>query len=174
MNEGLVSLEKGQGDAPDRGGHHPRGAHPERRRADARVLRHRGAHPAVRGDPRPAADRPAPPGRELLDSLFLALGTLSQLVESLSQPPREAIDVQMVIDRLRSAQSPESATAASAAAKASAALPLPPEPPKAEDPARAHGSPELGTGTLVEAERLDAISSFLTAAISHQNAPGPT
>ena len=168
MNEGLVNLEKGQGDARIEEdiileAHTLKGA--------GRMLGFSGIAELTQRFEETLAlrrDRPAPPGRELLDSLFLALGTLSQLVESLSQPPREAIDVQMVIDRLRSAQSPEPATAASAAAKTSAALPLPPEPPKAEDPARAHGSPELGTGTLVEAERLDAISSFLTAAISHQ------
>jgi len=168
MNEGLVNLEKGQGDARIEEdiileAHTLKGA--------GRMLGFSGIAELTQRFEETLAlrrDRPAPPGRELLDSLFLALGTLSQLVESLSQPPREAIDVQMVIDRLRSAQSPEPATAASAAAKPSAAFPPPPEPPKAEHPARAHGSPELGTGTLVEAERLDAISSFLTAAISHQ------
>jgi len=170
MNEGLVNLEKGQGDARIEEdiileAHTLKGA--------GRMLGFSGIAELTQRFEETLAlrrDRPAPPGRELLDSLFLALGTLSQLVESLSQPPRDAIDVQMVIDRLRSAQSPDAAPAApaSAAAKPSAAVALPSEPPREEHPARAHGSPELGTGTLVEAERLDAISSFLTAAISHQ------
>jgi hypothetical protein len=102
--------------------------------------------------------------------LFLALGTLSRLVESLTQPPREAIDVQAVLDRLDSAQSPEAPGRGSAPGAEAPAAPAPrsPESSPAEDARRAHGGSEPGTDTLVEAERLDAISGFLTAAISHQ------
>jgi chemotaxis protein histidine kinase CheA len=168
MNEGLVALAKGRGDPALEEdilleAHTLKGA--------GRMLGYAGIAELTRRFEEALAlrrDRPAPPGRELLDSLFLALDTLSQLVESLSQPPRQAIDVQAAIDRLRSAQPPEGAPACAAASKTAPAAPIPPAPGPSADSPQHPGSPELGAGTLVETERLDAISGFLTAAISHQ------
>jgi two-component system chemotaxis sensor kinase CheA len=170
MNEGLARLEKGQGGAGLEEeivleAHTLKGA--------GRMLGFSGIAELTQRFEEALSmrrDRPAPPGRELLDSLFLALGTLSRLVESLTQPPREAIDVQAVLDRLDSAQSPEAPGRGSAPGAEAPAAPAPrsPESSPAEDARRAHGGSEPGTDTLVEAERLDAISGFLTAAISHQ------
>ena len=42
--------------------------------------------------------------QDLTDALFVTLDTLSRLVDALSQPPREPIDVESVLDRLKLAQ----------------------------------------------------------------------
>ncbi len=172
MNEGLVRLEKNPGDARLEGdvlleAHTLKGA--------GQMLGFSGiSELALRFEEALARrrDKAILPGKELADSLFLALDTLSRLVDSLSQPQREAIDVQPVIDRLRRAQVPAQAPAGDPppppqAAEAPAGPPSAASPPAAEPP-HVPGGAELGTGTLVEPERLDAISNHLTAAIAHQ------
>jgi len=107
--------------------------------------------------------------QDLTDALFVALDTLSRLVDALSQPPRDPIDVESVIDRLKLAQ-------------VSVEAPVPPEAPApapAGDPAPApitgfpapfsphSGYADPGTGTREDPARLETISNLLTNAISH-------
>ena len=101
--------------------------------------------------------------QDLTDALFVTLDTLSRLVDALSQPPREPIDVASVLDRLKLAQVFVDA-------------PVPREDP-APTPAPMTGSPasvsphsgyaDLGAGTRVDPGRLETISNLLTNAASH-------
>ena len=50
--------------------------------------------------------------QDLTDALFVTLDTLSRLVDALSQPSREPIDVESVLDRLKLAQVPVEAPVA--------------------------------------------------------------
>ncbi len=107
--------------------------------------------------------------QDLTDALFVLVDTLSRLVDALSQPPREPIDVEPVLDRLRLAQ-------VSAEAPVARNVPGPPgaAPPA---PAAMTGSPapvsplfgyaDLGTGTRVDPALLEAISNLLTNAVAH-------
>ena len=107
--------------------------------------------------------------QDLTDALFVALDTLSRLVDALSQPPRDPIDVESVIDRLKLAQvSVETSGAREAPAPAIAADPAPAAmtgSPASVSPPTGYADP--GTGTRVDPARLESISNLLTNAISH-------
>jgi two-component system chemotaxis sensor kinase CheA len=103
--------------------------------------------------------------QDLTDALFVALDTLTRLVDALSQPPREPIDVGAVLDRLRLSQvsmedpgsleaAPAASVSAPAADSAAGALPAP-------------GYADRGTGTRVDPARLESISNSLTNAVAH-------
>ena len=104
--------------------------------------------------------------QDLTDALFVTLDTLTRLVDALSQPPREPIDVESILDRLRlsqvSREDPGSLEAAPAA---------PPAPMAAADSAvaamPAPGYADRGTGTRVDPGRLESISNSLTNAVAH-------
>ncbi len=108
--------------------------------------------------------------QDLTDALFVTLDTLSRLVDALSQPPRDAIDVESVLDRLKLAQ-----VSAEMAAGAPAMAPPPADPSPSPVPVTAlpgAGSPgpgyvETGAGTRVEASRFESISNLLTNAVAH-------
>lgn len=106
--------------------------------------------------------------QDLTDALFIALDTLSRLVDALSQPPREPIDVESVLDRLRLAQ----VSAETPVAREDTAPPIagPPAPAMAGSSASVSshtGFTDYGTGTRVEPARLESISNLLTNAIAH-------
>ena len=107
--------------------------------------------------------------QDLTDALFVTLDTLSKLVDALSQPPREPIDVESILDRLRLAQVPvEAPTAREAPSPAIDAAPAP--APMTSSPASVSphsGYAESGTGTPVDPAQLEAISNLLTNAVSH-------
>jgi len=104
--------------------------------------------------------------QDLTDALFVTLDTLTRLVDALSQPPREQIDVGAVLDRLRLSQvsmegpgsreaAPTVAPVPAAAADSTvAALPAP-------------GYADGGTATRVDPGRLESISNLLTNAVAH-------
>jgi two-component system chemotaxis sensor kinase CheA len=107
--------------------------------------------------------------QDLTDALFVTLDTLSGLVDALSQPPRDPIDVESVIDRLKLAQvSVEPSGAREAPAPATAAGPAPAAmtgSPASVSPPPGYADP--GTGTRVDPARLESISNLLTNAVSH-------
>ncbi len=107
--------------------------------------------------------------QDLTDALFVALDTLSRLVDALSQPPRDPIDVESVIDRLKLAQvSVEAPVAPEAPAPAPAGAPAPAPITGSPAPFSPHsGYADPGTGTRVDPARLETISNLLTNAISH-------
>ncbi|HBG73456.1 MAG TPA: hypothetical protein DDX05_07520 [Deltaproteobacteria bacterium] len=100
--------------------------------------------------------------QDLTDALFVTLDTLTRLVDALSQPPRELIDVGAVLDRLRLSQvfmegpgpPPPAPVPVTAADSTVAASPAP-------------GYADVGTGTRVDPARLEAISNLLTNAVAH-------
>jgi len=107
--------------------------------------------------------------QDLTDAMFIALDTIARLVDGLSQPPREPIDIEPVLDRLKMAQVfVESSVAREAPAQASA---VPPAPgPMTGSPASAIPRPgyaDPGTGTRVDPARLESISNLLTNAVAH-------
>ena len=102
--------------------------------------------------------------QDLTDALFVILDTLTRLVDALSQPPREPIDVGAVLDRLRLSQVPmedpgslEAAAAPVSAAAAGSTMAASPAP----------GYADRGTGTRVDPGRLESISNSLTNAVAH-------
>lgn len=102
--------------------------------------------------------------RDLTDALFLALDTLSHLVDSLAQTNRKPVDIDGVLDRLRLAQAlPEDAPPAASPADPGS----PPAPaPAAETPEQAPVvGPDAGRGIRVEPERLEHLATLLTGAI---------
>ena len=107
--------------------------------------------------------------QDLTDALFVTLDTLSRLVDALSQPARESIDVESVLDRLKLAQVPVEAPVASELPDpVTAAAPV----PSLMAASSASASPlfgyaDLGTGTRVDPARLEAISNLLTNAVAH-------
>ena len=108
--------------------------------------------------------------QDLTDALFVTIDTLSKLVDALSQPPREPIDVESVLDRLKLAQV---SVEAPAAREAPAPAPAPPAPaPMTGSPASVSsgaGYADRGTGTRVDPARIEAISNLLTNAVArHQ------
>jgi len=107
--------------------------------------------------------------QDLTDALFVALDTLSRLVDALSQPPRDPIDVESVIDRLKLAQvSVEAPVAPEVPAPVPAGAPAPAPIPGSPAPFSPHsGYADPGTGTRVDPARLETISNLLTNAISH-------
>jgi two-component system chemotaxis sensor kinase CheA len=107
--------------------------------------------------------------QDLTDALFVALDTLSRLVDALSQPPRDPIDVESVIDRLKLAQvSVEAPVAPEVPAPAPAGAPAPAPITGSPAPFSPHsGYADPGTGTRVDPARLETISNLLTNAISH-------
>ncbi|MHB1012260.1 MAG: hybrid sensor histidine kinase/response regulator [Desulfobacteria bacterium] len=107
--------------------------------------------------------------QDLTDALFVTLDTLSRLVDALSQPPRDPIDVEPVLDRLKlaqvSAETPVSGEApAPEIAPSSAPAPITGSP--ASYPAH-FGYADPGTGMRVDPARLETISNLLTNAVSH-------
>jgi two-component system chemotaxis sensor kinase CheA len=107
--------------------------------------------------------------QDLTDALFVALDTLSRLVDALSQPPRDPIDVESVIDRLKLAQvSVEAPVAPEVPAPAPAGAPAPAPITGSPAPFSPHsGYADPGTGTRVDPARFETISNLLTNAISH-------
>jgi two-component system chemotaxis sensor kinase CheA len=107
--------------------------------------------------------------QDLTDALFVALDTLSRLVDALSQPPREPIDVESVLDRLRLAQVPaETSVSREDAAPPIAAPPAPAPTGSSPSAVSPHvGSTDFGSGTRVDPARLESISNLLTNAVSH-------
>ena len=107
--------------------------------------------------------------QDLTDALFVAIDTLSRLVDALSQPPREPIDVESVLDRLKLAQVyVEAPVEGEALAPTIAAPPVPAQmtgSPASVSPRS--GYAELGTGTWVDPSRLELISNLLTNAVAH-------
>ena len=107
--------------------------------------------------------------QDLTDALFVALDTLSRLVDALSQPPREPIDVESVLDRLKLAQvSVGGSVASEGPAPATAALPDP--SPMTGSPATLSphsGYADIGMGTRMDPVRLEVISTLLTNAVAH-------
>jgi two-component system chemotaxis sensor kinase CheA len=107
--------------------------------------------------------------QDLTDALFVTLDTLSRLVDALSQPPREPIDVESVLDRLKLAQVyVEAPVAREEPAPAIAAPPAP--APMTGSPASVSphsGYADLGTGTRVDPARLESMSNLLTNAVAH-------
>ena len=107
--------------------------------------------------------------QDLTDALFVTLDTLSRLVEALSQPPRDPIDVESVLDRLKLAQVyVEAPVAREVPAPAIAAPPAP--APMTGSPASVSphsGYADLGTGTRVDPARFESISNLLTNAVAH-------
>ncbi|MDD5761792.1 MAG: hybrid sensor histidine kinase/response regulator [bacterium] len=107
--------------------------------------------------------------QDLADALFVTLDTLSRLVDALSQPPREPIDVDAVIDRLKLAQVYVEVPVESEAQAPSVDAPPAPAPIK-DSPASISphsGYADLGTGTRVDPARLESISNLLTNAVAH-------
>jgi two-component system chemotaxis sensor kinase CheA len=107
--------------------------------------------------------------QDLTDALFVTLDTLSRLVDALSQPPRDPIEVESVLDRLKLAQvSAETPVAREAPPPAIAAPPAPaPMTGSAASVFPHSGYADLGTGTRVDPARLESISNLLTNAVSH-------
>jgi len=107
--------------------------------------------------------------QDLTDALFVTLDTLSRLVDAISQPPRDPIDVESVLDRLKLAQvSAEEPVARETPAPEIAAPPAIAQ--MSGSPASASprsGYADLGTGTRVDPARLETISNLLTNAVSH-------
>ena len=107
--------------------------------------------------------------QDLTDALFVTLDTLSRLVDALSQPPREAIDVESVLDRLKLAQVCVEAPVPREGTAPPIATP-PALPPMTGSPASVSpraGYTDPGTGTRVDPGRLESISNLLTNAIAH-------
>lgn len=107
--------------------------------------------------------------QDLTDALFVTLDTLSRLVDALSQSPREPIDVESALDRLKLAQvSAETSVAPEAPAPTVAAPPAPATMAVSPASVSPHsGYADLGTGTRVDPARLESISNLLTNAVSH-------
>jgi two-component system chemotaxis sensor kinase CheA len=107
--------------------------------------------------------------QDLSDALFVTLDTLSKLVGALSQPPRESIEVESVLDRLKLAQvSVGAPVAREAPGAAVAASPAPaPMTGSTASPPPLSGYADPGTGTRVDPARLESISNLLTNAVSH-------
>ncbi|GAB4233585.1 MAG: hybrid sensor histidine kinase/response regulator [Deltaproteobacteria bacterium] len=117
-------------------------------------------------------DKSVQDNHDLTDALFAALDTLSKMVDALSQPPREPIDVEGVLDRLKLAQVPVE--------EPPAGDPPPPprpvsSPGRALGPAAASsgtgvpvpGTLENGSGIRVDPGRLETLSNLLTNAVAH-------
>jgi len=108
-------------------------------------------------------DKAILPNQDLTDALFVTLDTLSRLVDALSQPPRESIDIEGVLDRLKLAQ-------VSAGASVVHEVPAPAPSPMTHSPVSVFphsGYDGLGTGTRADPARLESISDLLTNAVSH-------
>jgi two-component system chemotaxis sensor kinase CheA len=107
--------------------------------------------------------------QDLADALFVTLDTLSRLVDGLSQPPREPIDVEPVLDRLKLAQVYVEVPVAGEAPAPSVDAPPAPVPIKGSPASiSSHsGYVDLGTGTRVDPARLESISNLLTNAVAH-------
>ncbi|MFA6148793.1 MAG: hybrid sensor histidine kinase/response regulator [bacterium] len=107
--------------------------------------------------------------QDLTDALFVTLDTLSRLVDGLSQPPREAIDIEPVLDRLKLAQVPVEASVPCEGAAPAVAAPAAPAPAAgaAASASSRTGYADLGTATRVDPARLETISNLLTNAVAH-------
>jgi chemotaxis protein histidine kinase CheA/CheY-like chemotaxis protein len=107
--------------------------------------------------------------QDLTDALFVTLDTLSRLVDALSQPPRDSIDVESVLDRLKLAQvSVEAPVAREVPAPAISAPPAPASMTGFPASVSPHsGYADLGTRTRVDPARLESISNLLTNAIAY-------
>lgn len=107
--------------------------------------------------------------QDLTDALFVTLDTLSRLVDALFQPPRELIDVEPVLDRLKLAQVSAGAPGAREVPAPEIATP-PAISPMTRSPVSISphsGYDDLGTGTCVDTARLESISDLLANAASH-------
>ena len=108
--------------------------------------------------------------QDLTDALYVTLDTLSRLVDALSQPPRDPIDIDSVLDRLNLAQ-------VSAETRRSARNAGPGDRPRRRARAESQSPPasfsphpgyaDPGTGTRVDPAQLESISNLLTNAVSH-------
>ncbi len=107
--------------------------------------------------------------QDLTDALFVTLDTLSRLVDALSQPSREAIDVESVLDRLKLAQVYVEAPVAREEPAPAIAVPPAPAAMTGSPPSVSphSGYADLGTGTRVDPARLESISNLLTNAVAH-------
>jgi len=169
MNGGLVYLEKNPGDGKLEGdilreAHTLKGAARMLGFSKISELSQRFEEALTR-----RRDKEILANQDLTDALFVALDTLSRLVDALSQPPRESIDVESVLDRLRLAQA-SAETSAGRDAPPPEIVPLPGSAPLAGSPAPDpphSGYADRGTGTRVDPARLEAISNLLTNAIAH-------
>ncbi len=119
-------------------------------------------------------DKAVQDNHDLTDALFAALDALSKMVDALSQPPREEIDVEGVLDRLNLAQVPIEEPPAAESTLSAQAVPSPggtPALPPAADASGAAvpfpGYSEAGSGIRVEPGRLESISNLLTNAVAH-------
>ena len=103
--------------------------------------------------------------QDLTDALFVALDTLSRLVDALTEPPREPIDVESALDRLKLAQ----VSVEAPAAREKPAPPVPASPMKdSPTPVPPHsGYTDVATGMRVDPSRLEAISNLLTNSVAH-------
>src|SRR3970282_1273636 len=95
MNGGLVYLGKNPGEGKLEGdilreAHNVKGAAKLPMRFEGALARRK--------------DKTILANQDLTDALFVTLDTLTRLVDALSQPPRELIDVGAVLDRLRLSQ----------------------------------------------------------------------
>lgn len=168
MNSALVYLEKNPGDARleteiMREAHTLKGAAKMMGFSKISELSHRFEEAFSR-----RKDKKIVANRDLTDALFVALDTLSGLVESLSQSSRAPIDVDGVFERLRLAQTPvdtaESAPPPPAAQAPEKAPPQEAAPKPAQGQAPAVGI-DAGRGIRVEPERLEVMANLLTEAI---------
>lgn len=114
-------------------------------------------------------DKTILPNQDLTDALFVTLDTLTRLVDALSQPPREPIDVESVLDRLKLSQVPmEDPGSREPAAAATAVAPVPAASTESTGMVSpVPGYADRGTGTRVDPGRLESISNFLTNAVAH-------
>lgn len=169
LNGGLVYLEKNPGDAKLEGdilreAHTLKGAARMLGFSKISELSQRFEEALTR-----RRDKAILANQDLSDALFVTLDTLSKLVGALSQPPRESIEVESVLDRLKLAQvSVGAPVAREAPGAAVAASPAPaPVTGSTASPPPLSGYADPGTGTRVDPARLESISNLLTNAVSH-------
>jgi len=114
-------------------------------------------------------DKSVQDNHDLTDALFAVLDTLSKMVDALSQPPREPIDVEAVLDRLKLAQVPVEEPAAQGPASSEQAAPSPNRVPPVHSPSAVPvpGYAESGSGVRVDPGRLESLSNLLTNAVAH-------
>jgi two-component system chemotaxis sensor kinase CheA len=169
LNGGLVYLEKNPGDAKLEGdilreAHTLKGAARMLGFSKISELSQRFEEALTR-----RRDKAILANQDLSDALFVTLDTLSKLVGALSQPPRESIEVESVLDRLKLAQVSVGAPVAREAPGAAVAASPAPAPMTGSTPSSPtlSGYADPGTGTRVDPARLESISNLLTNAVSH-------
>lgn len=108
-------------------------------------------------------DKGAALDREMSDALFLTLDVLSRLVEEVTQPPPEPVDIDEALMRLGGAS-------ASPGHSASPARPVAPPTtgPRREDALLPDSWSESGRTIRVEPERLEQMANLLTGIVGRQ------